>query len=99
MRRAIDLLGSGLFSYGDTRMFNDLVNNLLHDDPYLVLADFRSYLEAQEKVSETYRDQATWSRMSILNVARMGKFSSDRSIRDYCGKIWNVHPGDGRPDS
>jgi len=65
---------------------------LLCGDPFLLFADYRSYVESQEKVSLAYKDQARWTRMSILNVARMGKFSSDRSIREYCDKIWKVDP-------
>ncbi len=57
-----------------------------------MLADYKSYIECQEKVSQAYKDQENWSKMSILNVARMGKFSSDRSIQDYCNKIWNAKP-------
>jgi len=55
-------------------------------------ADYRSYVETQEQVSLAYKDQAKWTSMSILNVARMGKFSSDRSIKEYCDKIWEAHP-------
>ena len=65
---------------------------MLHGDPYLLFADYRSYVEVQEQVSLAYKDPAKWIRMSILNVARMGKFSSDRSIKEYCDKIWKTHP-------
>jgi starch phosphorylase len=58
----------------------------------MLLADYQSYLEAQEKVSQIYQNRDQWTRMSILNVARMGKFSSDRSIREYCQNIWQVEP-------
>jgi len=90
LQRAIDLLGSGLFSHGDNRMFSDLIDNLLQKDPYLVLADFSSYVERQEDVSIAWREVEQWTRMSVLNTARMGGFSSDRSIRDYVEAIWEV---------
>jgi starch phosphorylase len=92
LKEAIDLMGSGFFSGGDPNLFKPLVDALLHDDEYMLLADYQSYVDCQEKVSEAYRDQDRWTRMSILNVARMGKFSSDRSIREYCQKIWHVAP-------
>jgi starch phosphorylase len=92
LRAAVDLIASGRFSHGDENLFKPLVDSLLDGDPYLLLADYRSYVESQEQVSRAYKDQAQWTRMSILNVARMGKFSSDRSIKDYCDKIWNARP-------
>jgi starch phosphorylase len=92
LREAVDLISSGFFSRGDRYLFKPLVDSLLEDDPYLLLADYRPYVESQDQVSHAYKDQAKWTRMSILNVARMGKFSSDRSIKDYCSKIWNAQP-------
>jgi len=92
LREAVDLIRSGFFSGGDSNLYKPFVDSLLYHDEYLVLADYPSYIESQEKVSQAYRDQERWTRMSILNVARMGKFSSDRSIRDYCEKIWKVEP-------
>jgi starch phosphorylase len=68
------------------------VDNLLYSDPFLLLADYQSYIDCQDQVSQAYRDQEHWTRMSILNVARMGKFSSDRAIREYCEDIWKVQP-------
>jgi len=98
LRRAIDLLGSGMFSHGDRQLFAPLVDNLLYLDPYLVLADFDSYLQRQQAVSEAWSDADCWTRMSVLNASRMGRFSSDRSIREYAGSVWQadsvpVQPG------
>jgi starch phosphorylase len=92
LRKAVDQISSGFFSGGDRNLFKPIVDSLLYGDPYLLFADFRSYAESQEKVSLAYKDQAKWTRMSILNVARMGKFSSDRSIKEYCDEIWDAHP-------
>jgi len=92
LREAVDQISSGFFSGGDRNLFKSLVDSLLYGDPYLLFADYRSYVESQEKVSLAYRDQAKWTRISILNVARMGKFSSDRSIKEYCDKIWKARP-------
>jgi glycogen phosphorylase len=90
LKLALDRISSGFFSHGNTEVFKPLVDLLLYQDPYFVLADFASYIDCQDKVSLAYRDQDRWTRMSILNAARMGKFSSDRSIQDYCEEIWNV---------
>ena len=86
----MDGLGSGQFSHGDRGLFRPLLDQLLNHDPYLLFADYQSYVDCQDRVSETYRDQEAWSRMAILNAARMGKFSSDRSIREYAQNIWRV---------
>jgi starch phosphorylase len=90
LREAIDLIDTGFFSNGDREMFRPLVDSLLTRDEYMLFADFQSYVERQDRVSEAYRDQANWTRMSILNTARVGRFSSDRSIRDYCKNIWGI---------
>jgi starch phosphorylase len=92
LKHVIDRIASGFFSHGDTSLFRPLVDNLLHKDDYLLLADYQSYINCQEQVSQAYRNWDHWTRMSILNTARMGKFSSDRSIRDYCQNIWKVQP-------
>jgi len=68
------------------------VESLLTRDDYMLLADYQAYVDCQERVSEAYLDRANWTRMSILNSARAGRFSSDRSIRDYCRDIWHVAP-------
>jgi glycogen phosphorylase len=100
-RAVVDALADGTFSRGDTALFRPVVDSLLGDDPWLVAADFRSYLECQGEVDRAYLDTERWTRMSILNAARMGFFSSDRSIADYCRDVWRVQPvpiaGDGRP--
>lgn len=92
LRQVIDRIASGFFSHGDTSLFRPLVDNLLHRDDYMLLADYQSYIDCQEQVSQAYRNWDHWTRMSILNTARMGKFSSDRSIRAYCQNIWKVQP-------
>ena len=94
LREAIDLIGSGFFSNGDRDLFRPLVESLLTRDDYMLLADYQSYVDCQQRVSDAYRDRAAWTRMSILNAARVGNFSSDRSIRDYCRDIWDVRPVD-----
>ena len=90
LAHALDLIATGAFSDGDRDLFAPLVRDLTDHDPFLVLADFRSYADAQQRVSTAWRDPTAWTRMSILNVARAGRFSSDRSIRDYAKKIWFV---------
>jgi starch phosphorylase len=92
LREAIDQIRSGYFSQGDGELFRPLVNTLLNHDPFLLLADYQSYIDCQDRVSSAYRNQNHWVRMSILNVARMGKFSSDRSIREYCEHVWQIKP-------
>ncbi len=92
LREAIDQIRCGHFSKGDGDIFAPLVGNLLDQDPFLLLADYKSYIDCQDHVSALYRERERWIRMSILNVARMGKFSSDRSIREYCDRIWLIKP-------
>jgi starch phosphorylase len=92
LREALDLVASGFFSHGDRGLFAPLVESLLAHDPWLVLTDFASYLEAQREVERAWRDPDRWTRMSILNVARAGFFSSDRAIAQYAREIWRVEP-------
>jgi starch phosphorylase len=92
LREAIDLIAGGLFSNGESGLFQPLVDSLLDHDEYMLLADYQSYIDCQQRVSDAYRDQASWARMSILNSARVGRFSSDRSIREYCNSVWDVSP-------
>ena len=92
--RIIDSIGNGEFSDGDTEIFQPIVRDLLSEhDPYLLLLDLESYLACQEKIGREFIDKTTWTRKSILNVARMGKFSSDRTISEYAREIWGVTPG------
>jgi starch phosphorylase len=92
LREALDLVASGHFARGDRELFRPLVESLLRWDPFLVLADYADYVACQERVSAAWEDPERWTRMSIVNTARAGKFSSDRAIREYCDKIWNVSP-------
>jgi starch phosphorylase len=90
LREVMDSLASGLFSRGDRSLFRPLIDGLLNSDPYLLFADYQSYVDCQDQVSATFLDQEKWSKMSILNAARMGRFSSDRAIQEYCRNIWSV---------
>ncbi len=92
LRQAMDLISFGHFSNGDRELFRPLVDSLLFHDEYMLFADYRSYVDCQDQVSKAFQDQEQWTRKSILNVARIGKFSSDRSISDYCRDIWQVKP-------
>jgi starch phosphorylase len=92
LREAIDQIASGFFLPDEPDLFQPLVNSLLGTDPFMLLADFGSYVECQDQVAIAYRDQEDWSRKSILNAARIGYFSSDRAIREYCDQIWHVAP-------
>ncbi len=85
-------IGSGRFSHGDTEVFRPIVDNLTQHDPFLVVADYADYIACQQEVSATWLDTEAWTRKSILNSARSGKFSSDRSIAEYCEDIWDVGP-------
>jgi starch phosphorylase len=97
LREVIDQIAAGVFSKGDRNLFMPLLDSLLNHDEYLVLADYPSYIDCQDRVSGAFRDQRQWTTMSILNTARMGSFSSDRSIREYCARIWHAKPViDGR---
>ncbi len=92
LKQVIDLISSGHFSHGDQELFRPLVDSLLHNDQYTLFADYQDYIDCQDKVGETFMDKKRWTKMSILNAVRMGKFSSDRSIMDYSRKIWDVKP-------
>ena len=88
----IERISSAIFPMGDQELFKPFVHSLLFHDTFMLFADFASYADAQRQVDAAYRDQERWTRMSILNTARMGKFSSDRAIREYCRDIWNAKP-------
>lgn len=92
LKEVIDHIAQGYFSHGDRELFRPLVDSLLYRDEYMLLADYQSYIDCQATVSQAFTDQQTWTRKSILNTARTGKFSSDRTIREYCRDIWHVQP-------
>jgi starch phosphorylase len=92
LRRIVDAIGSGIFSPDEPGLFRPIVDSLLSVDRYLVLADYAAYCSAQSEVSLAYQDPERWTRMAILNVARSGRFSSDRTIRQYAEEIWRVQP-------
>jgi starch phosphorylase len=93
LRAVIDWLGSDFFTPGEHGAFASVHGSLLHGgDPYMVLADFRSYSDCQLRVDAAFRNRSAWARMAILNTARMGKFSSDRTIREYANEIWHIKP-------
>ncbi|MBR9997672.1 MAG: glycogen/starch/alpha-glucan phosphorylase [Cyclobacteriaceae bacterium] len=92
LKKALDLIASGYFSEGNHHLFQPLTDSLLYYDHYMLLADYQSYIECQDRVSAAYRNIDNWTRMSILNTARTGKFSSDRSILDYTREIWKTDP-------
>jgi len=97
LRRVLDMIRAGAFSPETPDLFAPIVHTLLDGgDRYLVLADYRAYVACQERVARTYRDQAAWTQKSIMNTARMGEFSSDRTVRQYAEEIWGVVPV--RPD-
>ncbi len=92
LKEAVDQIQTGFFSGGDRELFRPIVDSLLCEDKYLVLRDYSAYIDCQRRAGRIYNDKDVWDRMAILNTARIGKFSSDRSIRDYCDKIWKVDP-------
>ncbi len=91
LKEVLDMIKNGYFSKGE-KLFKPLVDSLIYNDTYMLLADYASYIKCQDLVGEAFQNKEHWTRMSILNVARMGYFSSDRTIREYCQEIWNVKP-------
>ena len=90
LKRALDQIRDGYFSPEDKHLFQPILNALLNEgDYFMVLADYEAYVREQEKVEKLYKDQAEWNRKAIINVANVGKFSSDRTIKDYNDEIWN----------
>ena len=92
LSEVLRMIEQGHFSNGDSELFRPLLQNLTGNDPFFVLADFADYLRAQDEVSDAWRDRRRWNRMSLLNSARTGFFSSDRAIRDYAERIWQAAP-------
>jgi glycogen phosphorylase len=92
LKAVLDFIDQGYFSHGDRELFRALTDQLRSADPFMVLADFQSYVDCQDQVAQVYRAPDQWTKRSILNTARMGRFSSDRAIREYCKDIWQVHP-------
>src|SRR5690606_8671126 len=92
LRRVIDQIAGGHFSPDDPHRFRPIVDSLLKQDTYLLLADFADYVATQARVDELFARPDEWHRRAALNVAGMGPFSSDRSIREYAERIWNVKP-------
>ena len=90
LKEVLDMIGNGFFSQEEPNRYQAIVDNLLNNDNYLLLADYESYVTRQDEVSAIYRDQEEWSRRAILNVARMAKFSSDRTICEYAKNIWQI---------
>jgi len=92
LRQIINQLSKGYFSPMEPELFYPIVKSLLEGDRFFVLADYASYINCQENVTNVYRDEERWTKMAILNVARSGIFSSDRAIREYAEKIWKISP-------
>ena len=92
IREVIDRINGGAFSPENPELFKPLTDSLLYHDEYMLLADFEDYANCHQRVVETYLNKEKWLKMSMLNVARIGKFSSDRTIKEYCEDIWNTKP-------
>jgi len=92
LKRVIDMISTDFFNKDEPGIFKPIIDSLLNVDFYCLLADYQSYIDAQDRVSKLYLNKDEWTKMAILNVARVGKFSSDRSIKEYAEKIWKVEP-------
>ena len=98
LKRVIDMISSNYFNKNEPGIFDPLIEELMNHDYYCLFADYQSYIDTQKKVSKLFRDTDEWTKKSILNVARIGKFSSDRSIKEYSDKVWNIKPVKVDPD-
>jgi starch phosphorylase len=92
LKKIIDMISSNYFNASEPEIFQPIIEKLLNDDYYCLFADYQSYIDAQDKVSELYMNTNEWTKKTVLNVARVAKFSSDRSIKEYAEKIWKVEP-------
>jgi len=92
LRTVVDWVGSNYFTPDEPGALNMLRDNLVHSDPFLCFPDFRSYSDCHKRVDVAFMDRARWARMAILNTARVGKFSSDRTIAEYARDIWKLDP-------
>jgi starch phosphorylase len=92
LKQAIDQIHDGYFSPGMATLYHPITHSLLDHDAYFVLADYAAYIKCQEEVNSAYTDRERWTKTAVLNVARSGKFSSDRAIREYAEKIWGISP-------
>jgi starch phosphorylase len=92
LRKVLEMIRTGFFSRSEPDLFKPVFDSLVYHDEYMLLADYQSYIDCQDQVDKMYRDKAKWAEMSIMNVARSGKFSSDRTVNEYCKDIWKVNP-------
>ena len=92
LRKALEMIRTGFFSPNEPDLFKPIFDSLAYHDEYMLMVDYQSYIDCQDEVDNAYRDRAKWTEMSILNVARSGKFSSDRTINEYCRDIWKTKP-------
>ena len=90
LKAVLDAVADGVFSPDEPQRYRGLVDSMLRSDHYFLLADFASYLQAQQQVDLAYVDSPRWARMAIHNIGAMGQFSSDRTVRDYARNIWNI---------
>ena len=92
LKRVIDMIANDHFNPNEPRIFKDIIDSLTNVDYYCLFADYESYIKTQDQVSELYTNQKEWTKKAVYNVARIGKFSSDRSVKEYADKIWKVKP-------